>query len=189
MALLTPKVPRAFRSLTAALLLFVAGPVAAQTVRATASDVQAVFLFNFAQFVEWPTDAFADAKSPLVIGILGDDPFGSVLDETVRGETVRGRPFKIRRYRRLDDVKTCHILFISRTEAHRLEDVLDAVKDRPILTVSNSDDFDSQGGIIRFITEESRIRLSIDLDAAQTTRLTFSSKLLRSASVGPSQRP
>jgi uncharacterized protein DUF4154 len=189
MALLTPKAPRALRSLIAGLLLFVAGPLAAQTVRAAASDVQAVFLFNFAQFVEWPSDAFADAKAPLVIGILGDDPFGSVLDETVRGETVRGRPFKIRRYRRLDDVKDCHILFIGRSEANRLEDILASVKERPILTVSNSDDFDSQGGIIRFIIEQSRIRLSIDLEAAQATRLTFSSKLLRSAAIVPSQRP
>jgi len=189
MALLTPKVPRFLRPLASALLVFVAGPLAAQTVRASASDVQAVFLFNFAQFVEWPSDAFSDAKAPLVIGIIGNDPFGSVLDQTVRGETVRGRSFKIRRYRWVEDVKNCHILFISRSEADRLEDILAAVKDRPILTVSNSDDFESQGGIIRFITEQSRIRLSIDLEAAQATRLTFSSKLLRSAAIVPSQRP
>lgn len=189
MALLTPKGPRTLRSLTAALLLFVAGPLAAQTVRATASDVQAVFLFNFAQFVEWPSDAFADAEAPLVIGILGDDPFGSVLDETVRGETVRGRPFKVRRYRRVEDVKSCHILFISRTEADRLAEILASIKERPILTVSNGDDLDSQGGIIRFVMDENRIRLSIDLEAAQATRLTFSSKLLRSAAIVPSRRP
>lgn len=178
------------RSLVAAsFFFFAAGPLAAQTLRASPTDLQAVFLFNFAQFVEWPADAFADAKAPLVIGVLGDDPFGSVLDETVRGETVRGRPFKIRRYRRLGDVKNCHILYISRSEANRLEEILAAVRDRPILTVSNSEDFESDGGVIRFILEQNRIRLSIDLEAAQATRLTFSSKLLRSAAIVPSQQP
>ena len=189
MALLTSKVLIPLRLLGAASLVFLASPAAAQTVRASATDVQAVFLFNFAQFVEWPTDAFADAETPLVIGILGEDPFGSVLDETVRNETVRGRLFKIRRYRKVADVKNCHILYISRSEASRLDDILAAVKDRPILTVTNSHDFESQGGIIRFVVEQSRIKLSIDLEAAQATKLTFSSKLLRSASIVPSQRP
>jgi hypothetical protein len=188
MALLKSKSLRALHAL-GALSLLLAAPLSAQAVRASASDLQAVFLFNFAQFVEWPSEAFSDSKAPLVIGILGEDPFGSVLDETVRGETVRGRPFKVRRYRKVADVKGCHILYISRSEANRLEDILAAVKDRPILTVSNSDDFDSQGGIIRFIVEQSRIRLSIDLEAAHATRLTLSSKLLRSASIVPSPRP
>jgi hypothetical protein len=188
MALLTSTPRRALQAL-GAISLLLAGPVAAQTVRASATDVQAVFLFNFAQFVEWPADAFRDADAPLVIGILGDDPFGKVLDQTVRSETVRGRPFKIRRFRRVQDINPCHILFISRSEADRIGEILAAVKDQPVLTVSNNDDFDSQGGIIRFIVDQSRIRLSIDLEAAQATRMTFSSKLLRSAAIVPAPRP
>jgi uncharacterized protein DUF4154 len=160
-------------------------PASAQTVRASASEVQAVFLFNFAQFVEWPAEAFPDPQAPLVIGILGKDPFGSFLDETVRGEMVRGRAFRVERYRRVDDVKDCHILFISRSETKRVEGILAALKGKPILTVSNADDFERPGGIIRFILDQSRIRLSVDLEAAQAARLTFSSKLLRSAEIVP----
>jgi hypothetical protein len=170
-------------SLAAGLALLGAHPAAAQTVRASASEVQAVFLFNFAQFVEWPAEAFADPKAPLVIGILGQDPFSSFLDETVRGETVRGRPFRVDRYRRLEEVKDCQILFISRSETKRLKEIVAALKDRPILTVSNADDLDRPGGIIRFILDQSRIRLSVDLEAAQAAKLTFSSKLLRSAEI------
>jgi hypothetical protein len=167
------------------LTLLGAPPAAAQTRRASASDVQAVFLFNFAQFVDWPADAFPDSQSPLVIGILGKDPFGGALDETVRGETVRQRTFRIDRYRRVEEVKNCHILFISRSEIKRVDEIVAALKDRPILTVSNADDFDQPGGIIRFILDQSRIRLSIDLEAAEAARLTFSSKLLRSAEIVP----
>jgi hypothetical protein len=185
MALLRGTMGRGLWSMAVVMALFGARSGAAQTVRASASEVQAVFLFNFAQFVEWPAEAFPDSQAPLVIGILGKDPFGSFLDETVRGEKVRGRAFRVDRYRRVDDVKDCQILFISRSEAKRLDGILSALKGRPILTVSNGDDFERPGGIIRFILDESKIRLSVDLEAAQAARLTFSSKLLRSAEIVP----
>jgi hypothetical protein len=185
MAILRGTLRRGVWSIAACLALLGARPCVAQSVRASASEVQAVFLFNFAQFVDWPAEAFPDPQAPLVIGILGKDPFGSFLDETVRGETVRGRTFRINRYRRLEQVKDCHILFISRSETDRLDGILAALKGRPILTVSSGDDFDRAGGIIRFILEESKIRLSVDLEAAQAARLTFSSKLLRSAGIVP----
>lgn len=185
MAFLRNRARPALWSLTAGLALLVARPAPAQTVRASASEVQAVFLFNFAQFVDWPAEAFADPKEPLVIGILGKDPFGAFLDETVRGEVIRGRAFRIERYNRLAEVEGCHILFISRSENKRLNDILVALKNRPVLTVSNGDDFDQPGGIIRFILDENKVGLSIDLEAAQAARLTFSSKLLRSAAITP----
>lgn len=185
MALLRGTIGRGLWSMAAGLAIMGARASAAQTVQASASDVQAVFLFNFAQFVEWPAEAFSDPRAPLVIGILGKDPFGGFLDETVRGETVRGRTFRVDRYRRVEDVSECHILFISRSESKRLDSILAALKDKPILTVSNGDDFDRAGGIIRFILDKSKIRLSVDLEAAQAARLTFSSKLLRSAEIVP----
>jgi hypothetical protein len=185
MALLRSRGGPALWSLAAGLAFLLARPAAAQSVRASASEVQAVFLFNFAQFVNWPADAFPDPQEPLVIGVLGKDPFGSFLDEMVRGETIRGRAFRIDRYRRLDEVKGCHILFVSRSENKRLKDILSALKNRPVLTVSNGDDLDQPGGIIRFIRDENRVGLSIDLEAAQAARLTFSSKLLRSAAIIP----
>jgi hypothetical protein len=185
MALLRGTLARGLWSMAAGLAIMGARSSAAQTVQASASEVQAVFLFNFAQFVEWPAEAFSDPRAPLVIGILGKDPFGGFLDETVRGETVRGRTFRVDRYRRVEDVSECHILFISRSESKRLDSILAALKDKPILTVSNGDDFDRAGGIIRFILDKSKVRLSVDLEAAQAARLTFSSKLLRSAAIVP----
>src|SRR5438094_9566146 len=94
----------------------------AQTAPAPEYQVKAVFLFNFAQFVEWPTNAFPEARTPLVIGVLGDDPFGPFLDATVRRETVNGHPLAVQRYQRVDEIKECHILFISQSESKLLED-------------------------------------------------------------------
>src|SRR5688500_2932564 len=77
-------------------------------------QLKAVFLFNFAQFVEWPPEAFPENQSPLVIGVLGEDPFGPYLDQIVSGENANNRPLAVQRYRQVEEIKTCHILFISR---------------------------------------------------------------------------
>jgi hypothetical protein len=163
-------------------LLLLAGPDAsAQTGVTKDYQVKAVFLFNFAQFVEWPASAFADASSPIVIGVLGEDPFGTYLDETVRGEKVDNRPLEVQRYRRVDEIKACHILFISRSEASQLEQILVSLKDRSLLVVGDGDDFARRGGMIRLATIQNKIRLIINVEAAKTASLTISSKLLRSA--------
>jgi hypothetical protein len=142
-------------------------------------QIKAVFLFNFAQFVEWPETAFADAHSPLVVAILGENPFGNALDETIHGERLNGRSLTVIRSTRVEDILTCHILFVSRSEAGRLDEILSALKGRSILTVSDIEGFSRQGGMIQFVTENNKVRLRINNDAARSAGLTISSKLLR----------
>jgi hypothetical protein len=151
-------------------------------------EVKAVFLFNFSQFVDWPDGAFGDERSPLVIGVLGEDPFGAALDEAVRGETVNGRPLAVRRYEKVEDVDACHILFIDRTQREQLERILDTLTARSCLTVSDAENFATAGGIIQFVTIDNRIRLQINLDAAKLANLTISSKLLRPAQIVTTRR-
>jgi len=171
-------------------LLSVAALCCASTLRAAASDfvaheyqIKAVFLFNFAQFVEWPPEAFSGPSEPFVIGVLGDDPFGPYLDETVRGEKVNNRPISVVRFARVEDMKTCHILYISHSEAGRLPDILSAIKGRSILTVSDVEASGRLGGMIRFVTENNKVRLRIDNEAAKSAGLKISSKLLRPSQV------
>lgn len=146
-------------------------------------QVKAAFLFNFAQFVEWPARAFAAADAPFVIGILGDDPFGAYLDDLVKGEKVGGRPFVIRRCGDLQEAVTCHILFISRSEQPALKEILHELKNRSILTISDLDSFNRHGGMVRFVTENGKIRLRIQLQSAKDASLTISSKILRPATI------
>jgi hypothetical protein len=169
----------------AALLLSSDLNLTGQTAISPEYQVKAVFLFNFAQFVEWPARAFPDAQAPLVIGVLGDDPFGSYLDETVRGEKVNDRPLIVQRYRRPGEIKICHVLFISRSETDRMEQVLASVKGRPILTVSDADDFIVRGGMVRLVTEKNKVRIRINVAAVKAANLKVSSKLLRVAETEP----
>jgi hypothetical protein len=159
------------------------GGLPAQTAPTPEYRLKAVFLFNFAQFVEWPASAFPEPDTPLVIGVLGEDPFGAYLDETVRGERVNDRPLAVRRYRRVEEIGACHILFITGSEQGHLDQILDSLKGRSVLTVSDVVGFASRGGMIRFATERNRIRLRVNLEAARAANLTISSKLLRPAQI------
>jgi hypothetical protein len=146
-------------------------------------EVKAVFLFNFTQFVEWPDSAFPTAQAPLVIGVLGDDPFGSDLDKAVSGEKIKDHPLVVRRFKRIEDAEPCHILFIGASETEHLSGILGRLKGREILTVGDSDQFTREGGIVRFVTENNRIRLRINIEAAKAAHLTISSKLLSLATI------
>jgi len=151
-------------------------------------QLKAVFVFHFTQFADWLPGAFADPQAPLVIGILGDNPFGSYLDDAVRGEQVNNRPIVVQHYRKLSDVKACHILFIAQSESDHMRQILDDLRGRNILTVSDADGFAAQGGMIQFLTEKNKIRLRINADAAKAADVTISSKLLRSAEIVTSGR-
>ena len=160
---------------------FFAAPLRAQAFKEY--DVKAAFLYHLAEFVDWPAEAFPAAENPLVIGVLGADPFGKSLNEIVQNAVVKNRKLDVQRYRSIEEVKTCHILFISQSEAGRLEEIFSHLKDRKILTVGDTEGFAQRGGIVRFRTEKNKIRLRINLDAAKAASLTISSKLLRAAEV------
>ena len=146
-------------------------------------DVKAVFLYNFASFVEWPETAFKEEGAPFVIGVLGGDPFGQALDEVIKGERAKGRALLIKRLASVDDVPGCQILFIGASEASRLAQILRQCRGKPVLTVADAPDFAEKGGMIGFRTEGGRLRLEINLPQLRESRLTVSSKLLRVARV------
>jgi hypothetical protein len=154
----------------------------------TEYQVKAVFLFNFAQFVEWPASSFTNETSPIVIGIAGDDPFGPVLDEVVRGETVRGRKIVIKRLSPVEDSRTCHILFIARSAASHAKELLQSLKNAPVLTVGEVETFCERGGMINFVRQDKNIRLEVNRTAAEEAGVKISSRLLNLARQVKTQR-
>lgn len=167
------------------LLLASRGALAAETPTFKEYQIKAAFIFNFTQFVEWPTNSFTNTTAPLTIGIVGNDPFGSTLDDIVRGETINGHPLVVRRFRRHDEIKEteCHILFIAQSEMGRVREILENVKSQSILTVGETEGFAKSGGIIRFVTENKKTRLRMNADAAKEAKLQISAKLLRLAEI------
>ncbi len=144
--------------------------------------VKAAILFNFGKFVEWPPESFKNEASPLVIGIVGADPFGAVF-EAIKDKTVKGRKAVIRRFPRVESFEDCHILFISRSEKGNLRPLLAAAKNYNILTVSDIDRFAEQGGMIGLVPGENTIGFEINLDTVQRSKLKVSSQLLKLAKI------
>jgi hypothetical protein len=145
--------------------------------------VKAAYLFNFGQFVEWPPQAYEAADAPFVIGVVGDDPFGTVLDEVVAGESLGGHAFVIKRFRNPKDISACHILFIGRNESARLDETLQVLKGRSVLTVTDIAGAEHRGAMIVLVNDRNRIRMRINVAAAKSSNLAISSKLLRPAEV------
>jgi YfiR/HmsC-like len=166
-----------------ALLILALLPTGGSLAQVSAPEYQlkALFLFNFTQFVEWPPEALASPDAPLVICVLGQDPFGAYLDDAVRDERVRGHPLRAKRALRLQEVDGCHVLFVSGSESDQFKRILSYVKGRSILTVGDRDGFVSAGGVIRLVTIDNKIRLRINPEAARAANLVISSKLLRPA--------
>ena len=142
-------------------------------------QVKALFLYNFTQFVQWPQHSFASPDAPLIIGILGEDPFGSYIDELVTGEAIDNHPIVVKRYANIEDVDHCHVLFMNITEKNEVKRMLDSLEHKPTLTVSETDNFARMGGMVRFLREDERIGLRINTTAVKKAQLVISSKLLR----------
>jgi len=146
-------------------------------------QVKAAFLFNFAQFVDWPAPAFAAKSAPLVIGVVGPDPFGPYLDGLVQGEKIGEHPIVVRRFAEDEKLTACHLVFVSAPAAGHLDRILAQLKGQGVLTVGDTENFCRLGGMVRFVTEKGKIRLRINVTAAQEAGLTISSKLLRWATL------
>jgi hypothetical protein len=148
----------------------------------SAAKVKAAFLYNFLKFVDWPDSAFTNSQSPYVVGILGRDPFGKVLEETFEDKPLNGRKVTIRRIDE-DEASQCHLVFISPSEQRHLPQIFEALKAKPVLTVGDSEGFATSGGIINFIEEEKKIRFEINIDAAKRANLKLHSTMLNLAKI------
>lgn len=157
-------------------------PVAADSSTAPGEyQVKAAFLFNFTKFTDWPPGTFTISNAPIVIGIVGDDPFGPALDEAVRSELVGPRALAVKRLRAEDDWSGCQVLFFSRSEKDRLPELLSRVKGRPVLTVSDNKDFAELGGMINLVLVNKTVKLEINPAATKAGGLRISAKLLNLA--------
>jgi len=140
-------------------------------------QVKAVCVLNAARFVSWPASAFANADAPLVIGILGDNPFGSALQDVVEGETLRNRQIVVRRVG-LEEGATVHVLVISHSERDHLDGILRALGSASVLTISEIDRFTQSGGMLGLALDRGKIRFEVNSDAVRRAELKVDSQFL-----------
>jgi len=183
------------------LLSFLIGARAAESGRPDDREQKVQYLLNFTEYVEWPANAFTNAKASIVIGVIGEDPFGEAW-KVLEGKKSQGRPLEVRRFkgimefrgqetpgRRQDELeakkrakrgelRACHVLYVSRSEDDFLPQVIRTVRNAHVLTVGDKPSFARQGGVIGFFKDGSRLNFEISLKAAKGANLKVSSKLL-----------
>jgi hypothetical protein len=170
-------------------LLSAVGPLLwAGTTISKEYQVKALFLFNFAQFVQWPAGTFTGPDDTLNIGILGEDPFGGFLYNIVKGEKANGHPLAVQRFSRIEDVEDCQLLFVSASESKRLKNILAVMNGKSVLTVSDIEGFARSGGMIRLMMAGGKVHFRINLVSTKKARLRISSKLLRLAEIAGTER-
>src|SRR5437867_3437041 len=155
----------------------------AETPAPTMHQVEAAFLFNFAKFVTWPDDAFQLSGSSLIIGVLGEDPFGAVLEETIRDKTVMGKKLAVKRFVRIQDAVNSHILFLSSSEESQLLPLLKVLEKATVLTVSDMEQFAERGGMVAFTVEDQKVRFNVNVEAVERAGLKMGSQLLKLARI------
>jgi hypothetical protein len=141
-------------------------------------QLKAAFLYNFAQFAEWPDDAFKGPHAPIVIAVAGENPFGSALEQAVRGKQLNGHEITVRYFPGAASVEPCHVLFVSASERNNT-----SLAGNYCLTVGDVEGFTARGGIFRFLVEDNRVRFEVNIDAAQHSRVKISSRLLKLAKI------
>lgn len=144
--------------------------------RADEYRLKAAFLFNFAKFVEWPSQTFTAQASPLTLCVLGVDPFGRVLDDTLKGRLVSGRPVVVRRIVEVEP--GCHLIFISGSERKRMAVLTDQLRSTSVLTVSEEEGFNGVGGMIELFTDGDSVQFNISPAAVERSGLRASARLI-----------
>lgn len=145
--------------------------------------IKAAYLYNFAKFVEWPSDTFADKNAPLTIAVVGNDPFGPLLDQCLNGKNINNRPFVVQRVKWPADLRKFQIVFIGSSEERRIPKITESLQGAPVLTVSETELVTRSKCVINFVVEAQKVRFEVDIDSAEQARLKISSKLLMLARV------
>jgi hypothetical protein len=149
----------------------------------TEYEVKAGFLYHFGWFVEWPATTFQSHERAFIIGVLGANPFGGVLNDIMQGKTIRERPGVVKYYQRVEDAAASNILFISAAEEPRLPAILAGLDGTSVLTVSDIEHFAERGGMIALRIVDRKVHFDINMNAVDQAGLKLSSQLLRLAKV------
>ncbi len=157
-------------------------PAFGQQRRVSEYQVKAAFLYNFAKFVDWPACESCEESRILMVGILGDDPFGKEI-QTIDGKRVKNKVLQVVQSNTLKELQNCDVLFISSSAKAELPRILEKLKGRPVLTVSDTKGFAHSGVMINLFNLENKIRFEVNPVAVEQSGLKISSQLLKLATI------
>jgi hypothetical protein len=167
----------------AAIVLLLASVSLPAAESATADQIKAAYLFNFAKFVEWPAEALPQSDSIVTFCALGLSPVVDELDSVLRGKTITGHKIALRRLQSPDEIAGCHVVFLTVGAGKQQPKLLKAASGHPILLVGDSPGFAQSGGAMNFVMESGKVLFEVNLRAVDGAGLKMSAKLLSLARI------
>ncbi len=162
------------------LLLLASAGLASRAAAQSQEEARAIFLFNFAKFVEWPDSAFADRAAPLTIGVVGDGAVAHALERYVKGKDANGRDIAVKKLDSAEGCADCQIVFVG--AAKFTADVIGQISGKPVLSVGGDEDFIKSGGVIRLFSKDNKVMCAINVKAADAAGLKLGDKLVKASS-------
>jgi len=169
---------RGIATVAACTLLLTAWDAWPQASTSSEYAVKSAFLLHFAQFAEWPASAFKDANAPLTFCVLGEHEFLGTLDESISGKTIGNRTLRVQHLKELQEATACQVIFVGSDDKKRIPALFASLKDAPVLTVGDTENFAQNGGMIGLFLEDSKIRFEINLGSVEHAKLRINAKLL-----------
>jgi hypothetical protein len=177
-----PRLRRVSRVLLAALVSMTLGVIRSSAEITKEYEIKAAFLYNFSKFIEWPAQRFAAETDPIVIGVLGRNPFDGEFEKIIRGRQANGRNVVVRIMTSTDEARSAHLVFVTAGEEDRFAAMSAKLREAAVVTVGESDRFATLGGTIIFVRDGDKVRFIINLVSAEAARTRISSQLLKLAS-------
>lgn len=170
-------------ALTVALwMLLLSSPVAAGSLT-DEYQVKAAILYNFAKFIKWPPGSLPEKDTPFIFSIITRDPLSGWGAE-IESRTIQGHKVIVRQFRTVGELdQPCQVLFIHRSMEQESQQIIERMRNRPVLTVGDEIDLARRGGIVNFIKADNKIRFEVNIDAASRIELNISSDLLKLANI------
>jgi hypothetical protein len=156
--------------------------LAAQAPAVSEHEIKAAFVYNLAKYVDWPAETLPAPESPILLCVVGKDRFGNAFS-AIDGRKAQGRDVRVRRGLAPEEIRGCHIAFVSDSEARRVGAVLAQASGVPALTVSDIEGFAEAGGAVGLVSTDQRVQFEVNLHSVQAANLKLSSQVLKLARV------
>lgn len=170
--------------LTWSRLILVLALVASTSLGAQTTDVvyqiKASYIYNFLQFVHFPQEAL-HAAGTLNVCILGEDRFGSALDEIDGATTPQGH-LKILRLGRFSAgaaLDSCNVLYLLDSERQGVDSIMAKVNEAQVLTIGEFSPFIRHGGLIELFEQDDIIRFRVNEKLLNSTAFKIDAQLVQ----------
>ncbi|MFN7985695.1 MAG: YfiR family protein [Vicinamibacterales bacterium] len=149
--------------------------------------VKASFIFNVANFVEWPASAFPSSSAPLKVAVVAAHPVPDFA-AALQGKAIRGHAVVVEQYTNAERIEGSHVIFVTSDAVSQVRAMLKTADGHPVLTMVEEDAETPGAAVVSMGIVQAKLAFSVNLDAADAAGLQMNPNLLKLAKAVQSNR-